>query len=437
MQSSKRKRGETSESVFERMTQKDEIKTAKRKQRLEALSGEVHRLKDKGLAGSPQEDGVDSPFFNFLKQKDAFPAQTNFLESELEGLFADVQQFVPEAPRRGRKNVIHWRDALLYLLMIYKGNRKLAEVSSLSKCTKGTLTAAILRIRPILHAYLIKKWVEDPVRPDAEVIRHQQESEVAACYDHTFVKVGRPVGSFDEAKRYYDAKHKCYAFKKAVVVSSMHPHYAVMFGAAIPGAKHDYTDLKENYKMLLPYLERAKVEEAKTERQPRTEGKEEKRRSERTLPSSSSSAPLSWKCSFDKGYVGPEADTPGLRRHLPIKCAQSSADHVHNMKWSKSHVIERYFGRMKQLWEITAERYRFTSETLDQDFENCALLTNLHIKHHQLTPEDETFYLVWKASIAQEADDRAATVRLKRTRHSYVQQARAMGLEPFEGKSDD
>jgi len=438
----KRKRGEASEVVLERMGEKDGIKVAKRKQRLEVLAAKVHHLKEKGLAEDPREDDVESPFFNFLKQKDALPAHTNFLESELRSLFADLQQYVPEAPRRGRKNVIHWRDAVLYLLMMYKGNRKIKELSSLGGRTTGTVNAAILRMRPVLHAYLSKRWIENPARPDAQVIGLQDGNEVAACYDHTFTKIGRPVGSFDDAKRFYDVKHKCYAFKKAVVVSGMHPHYAVMFGKAIPGAKHDYVDLKENYKMLLPYLERVKEEKDKTAENKRglegKEGKEEKRRaSKSSLFSSSSSTTLasslssSWKCSFDKGYVGPEADTPGLRKYMPIKSAQSAEDHYHNKKWSQTHVIERYFGRMKQLWGITAERYRLTSETLDQDFENCALLTNAHIKYHQLTPDDETFYLVWKAEISQEADDKAASLRLKRTRHSFVEQARAMGLEAF------
>jgi hypothetical protein len=112
------------------------------------------------------------------------------------------------------------------------------------------------------------------------------------------------VGRFDDAKRYYDVKHKCYALKKAVVVSSMYPHYAVMFGKAVPGAKHDYADLKDNYAMLVPYLAKTKQETQEDKKRGRGDAKRSKVSSLSLSSSSSSlsssSPSSSWKCSFDK-----------------------------------------------------------------------------------------------------------------------------------------
>ena len=54
--------------------------------------------------------------------------------------------------------------------------------------------------------------------------------------------------------------------------------------------------------------------------------------------------------------------------------------------------IECFFGRMEKLWKITSSVYRFSHEYFDIDYDNCVLLTNEHIREHQLVDADAEYY---------------------------------------------
>ena len=48
---------------------------------------------------------------------------------------------------------------------------------------------------------------------------------------------------------------------------------------------------------------------------------------------------------------------------------------------------------MKKLWKILRGVYRWSHENFDVDFDNCCLLTNLHIKNNNLEEVDRIFLL--------------------------------------------
>lgn len=94
----------------------------------------------------------------------------------------------------------------------------------------------------------------------------------------------------------------------------------------------------------------------------------------------------------DRAYIGPETDTPNVRRITPARGRLTTAQQAANQEIGRHRVpIECFFGRMQSLWRITAECYRNSHIVFDLDFDNCALLTNEHIRYNQLNPTDEEF----------------------------------------------
>ena len=101
-----------------------------------------------------------------------------------------------------------------------------------------------------------------------------------------------------------------------------------------------------------------------------------------------------WAVLADKGYIGPETDTPDFRRVTPIKKNRLSiVDQAFNEEQRKARVpIECFFGRVMKLWGVVENVYRFNHKNFDMDFENACLLTNYHIRDHDLDDEDWKFY---------------------------------------------
>ena len=84
-----------------------------------------------------------------------------------------------------------------------------------------------------------------------------------------------------------------------------------------------------------------------------------------------------WAMLFDRGYVGPAEDTPGLRKMTPKKGTLTLAETQQNAELGRLRVpVEQFFGRMQQLWRITRVIYRWGQEHFDLDIGNCILLTN-------------------------------------------------------------
>jgi hypothetical protein len=101
-----------------------------------------------------------------------------------------------------------------------------------------------------------------------------------------------------------------------------------------------------------------------------------------------------WAILMDKGYTGPESDTPGERRITIMKNATTIGEQKRNEELSQIRVwIECFFGRMQQLFAIMRSVYRWDHRNFDMNFENRALLTNEHIQNNQLTELDRNFCL--------------------------------------------
>ena len=64
-----------------------------------------------------------------------------------------------------------------------------------------------------------------------------------------------------------------------------------------------------------------------------------------------------------------------------------------NLELSEDRVIvENYFGRCTQLWEVTSLKYRWSERMYDSIYQMCMGLTNIHICLHPLRDADGEHY---------------------------------------------
>ncbi|KAL6054116.1 Conserved oligomeric Golgi complex subunit 3 [Balamuthia mandrillaris] len=190
-----------------------------------------------------------------------------------------------------------------------------------------TVEAAINRIRPILLEVLEDRWWQGnrrrpiPLMDEDETL--SQYAHIALLVDSTSVEVFRPNNSlFEEGKHYFDGKNRIYALKKEVAVMASPPHFALFSFPGAPGARHDYSILKEHYSAYIPYLTKSAQETAMIHR---VDGNE-----------------TSWSALFDKGYVGPAQDTPGFRRITIKKQSQvrTAAERFQNRELSQPILLQ-------------------------------------------------------------------------------------------------
>lgn len=69
---------------------------------------------------------------------------------------------------------------------------------------------------------------------------------------------------------------------------------------------------------------------------------------------------------------------------------------VNERKSSDRVILEKYFGRMCQLWMILSNKYHWKEHHYDKIFKPCLLLTNMNINRHTLRATDGDFYRAYK-----------------------------------------
>ena len=285
------------------------------------------------------------------------------------------------------------------------------------KVPQTTLKNTIEYSKNCLSKVLKKRW-------DYRLFPHNPDPNcffphVSLLVDSTTIPINRP-GSFENAKEFFDGKNWVYGIKKEVAVMVNPPYFALFSQKGFPGAIHDFTFFKENYKTYLPYLKKNPQDFI-------------------SFPRDNSS---SWSVICDKGYIGKETYIPGLRRITPKKKPLSAFDKLNNKRIKESRVrIEMFFGRLKQSWHIIKNKYRLTHKNLEMDFDLCVYLTNELIKRRELTSEDRTFYKQLKKFQKSQFQEKRrkqkeATERYKKKKTSLyspsqiVSQSSELFLEP-------
>ena len=228
----------------------------------------------------------------------------------------------------------------------------------------------IKRIRPVLKAALQQKWFVTPQRP--RPLSDTPFPHVALLVDAHTTPCYRPKASFDEAKIYYDAKNKMYGLKTEVAVSAQAPHYCTHVSSYVPGSVHDFELFKQGYERYLSYLLKLPAEHAALV---------------------GDQGDRYWALLCDKGYIGPDAASPDVRRICPVKDPQNHHDRTLNILKARYRVmIECFFGRLLGHFNIFRSCYRWSHEYFNDDFLICCRLTNEVISLLSLTELDYRFY---------------------------------------------
>lgn len=200
-----------------------------------------------------------------------------------------------------------------------------------------TLNKMISRSRLAINQGLKEKWMNNRKHHLPESL--DSNREIALIVDCTTVEIFKPTGTWDESKIYWDGKNKIYGLKKEVAISSNFPYQALFIEKSKPASFHDYRIFKENYFKFVPYLQKSFEE---TQKFPETE--------------------LSWSILCDLGYIGPEMDTPGLRKIVIPNSDDSLNDSINSTRLRSLRVqVERFFGRLYKSWFILFYPYRFFS----------------------------------------------------------------------------
>ena len=315
------------------------------------------------------EDEIKGIIWERLQRNNKWELYTNFTENQILQLYRCMVPHIHSNRRRGPLPKISYIDGIIIILTFYKTGLEFDKLAEFIGIKPTMLKNTIERLRLILYETLHEIWLANPTRPNP--INGTNFPHIALLVDSTSIQVYRPKAPFQEAKIYWDGKNHIYALKKEVAVIASKPHYCLFLQKGVVGSRHDYEYLKTTYHSYIPYLQKT---------------------SEEFLLLQVDQMHQNWSALFDKGYIGPENDTPGLRRIIPKKNPSAYSHQAENIEKNKIRVpVECFFGRLQKLWKVFRGIYRWDHKNFDVDFDNCAMLTNEHIKCNNLEELDRRF----------------------------------------------
>lgn len=282
---------------------------------------------------------------------------------------------------RGRKTPYKAKDILFMTLTVLKHGGHWDHTARIFKihttCFERLVTKAIKAISGPVYEKLVIAEVENlPMKTVVEggrAFRHFPCARYAT--DVTFQQSYRPSGSMQEGKKYFSGKHKLYGVK--VEVSVCATGIALFCSDHVPGSVADIDVFYKNMDLHQDALR--------------------KKSNERDLVDV---GPLLdeygdyWAVLLDKGYQGVMENVRGIHPKKKPQHGQLNLDDERNNKAISSDriLVENYFGRLCNLWNIMSAKYRWSGDLYDQIFRLCLGLTNWHIKRHPLRREDLDFY---------------------------------------------
>jgi len=335
------------------------------------------RLEGAAVEELPEEvPQQSSPLFEHLKQHNVLEKLTNFdEETNLRHHRLCRPQWAKQGGRGRNTKISHMDHELLYKMFVRSGDdpdKISGHLRGIVNWNAQLIRDALIRVRPVLEGALKEEWWSDRIRPTP--LTETSYPYIGLLFDETPCPCYRPLGTFNEAKQYWDSHYPAYCLKAEVAVRAHAPHYALFVGPATIGSVHCYETFKRNYEQYIDYL--VKTPEETTSVLDDTEHR--------------------WAILGDLGYCGPQSDTPEIRKVTGKKSnAQLSyGDRVRNVELAKIRVpIEQFFGRQKRLFMIWQHRYQLEHSLFIHDFIITVLLTNEHIRSHALQPDDRDYYV--------------------------------------------
>lgn len=317
-----------------------------------------------------EEDPTAGKIMETLRERGSLETFTNFTEGQIQDLVQLLAPHLAKGKGRGPKPKSSLADSLIcYLIWAKLAN----EYDVLAKTLGMKATRFednVNRTRVLLNQALKERWWSNRARPTVRAASRWPHG--ALLIDCHTTLCYRPKGRFEDAKTYWDGKNKCYGLKSEVAVSSTPPYHCLFVAPHRPGSVHDYQIHKSVYAHYLEYLLKLPEEAA-------------------ALPADAGER--FWSALLDKGYVGPQNDTPDLRRIVPFKAPATHLQQAFNEAQSRDRVhVECFFGRLCNLWGVASGIYRWDHKHFDMDLENLCLLTNEKTQANQLAQLDYDFY---------------------------------------------
>ncbi|RQM19332.1 hypothetical protein B5M09_010794 [Aphanomyces astaci] len=233
-------------------------------------------------------------------------------------------------------------------------------------------------IVPIYDAFLETQGPEGILTIPALFPRNS--TSFGLTFDRTFSSTGMsargqtnvPSGSYAEKKLFYSGRHHLYGHK---VEASVFPNgFAINCTSYYKGSVSDKTIFDENLDFHAANL----CKEA----------------TDMDLADADGLGPdreLRWAVLVDKGYQGAQRNVRAvLQLKKPMGGILTFEELRRNDRIASDRVIvENFFGRLKTLWGVCSDTYRWNRKTYDVVFQTCMAFTNAHVRFHPLRAEDD------------------------------------------------
>lgn len=157
-----------------------------------------------------------------------------------------------DVPKRGRKQVIGPIDGFFLLLIWLRSAEPIDKIAIAFNIKTPTLYKKLHGVARDVHAVLVSEYIDGEWAQE-HLRSGEQFPECGLVVDATVQKRGRPVGSFEEAKKYFSGKHWIYCLKSQVVTNR--DGLAMHVVAGVPGAKHDLALFREHAEELATLVE--------------------------------------------------------------------------------------------------------------------------------------------------------------------------------------
>ncbi|KAE9161320.1 hypothetical protein PF002_g32403 [Phytophthora fragariae] len=202
--------------------------------------------------------------------------------------------------------------------------------------------------------------------------------------DVTFQQANCPAGTHSEAITYYSGKHHLYGYK--VEISVLPTGLAINCSPHVKGSVSDITIFRDNDAFHLNALKKRPDEMHLEDDGPFTV-----------------EYPRDWAVLTDKGYQGLRSDFRAIHPKCQTRLNPLPLEETRNND-RISHdrvIVENYFGRMKMLWGVCSDKWRWDEGAYDLFFRVCLALTNAHVRLRHLRAEEGDDYQRYDARLRE------------------------------------
>jgi hypothetical protein len=290
---------------------------------------------------------VDPIYQEYSEDSGLFKALCGFSLRDFNILY-DLLSGVLDVQRRGRHRVIGPRDSLLIFLHWIRTANSMATIAQSLRICEDTLYRRIRELIHLVHDPLVNQFITGCA--NAPFTAGEAFPGCGLIVDATVQYRGRPVGRYEEARKYLSGKHRLFCLKSQVITNRS--GCALHIVAGIPGSIHDFHLFKDNLKSVEDLIAGHRGE----------------------------------PCGIlaDMGYIGP-LDSTTVKLTTPHKTPPRGyltpqQTHANRVLSSERVIIENFFGRLSAKFNLMVRRWAFEDDVYPPVFRICCALTNFDIR---------------------------------------------------------